>query len=216
MTDYRKELTGLAGYFANPSPKTSTHHKKMVRKLAELGEKMGAEMPPAVAPRVMWSESKNKLFIVYTDESETQVVELESGETHEDFSDAEEMFTDQRSKEILAGNSDFHMAQVALAELLEMRSDQNASQIRERIAEIKHAWKHHEKRADEQEKRVSTLLEENSRLTNELNKLQADLTKSCGRDENHTPHLHITDGNTPSFCNGAAVDHEDDEDREYW
>jgi hypothetical protein len=190
----------------------------MVSQLVELGEKMGTEFPPAVSPRVWWSESHNSLYYVGGDKVAIErfaAINTDGVIFGMMPDDVQELYADDVAAELLAANEDFGKAHVALAQLLEMRPDQNASQVRERVAEIKNAWKHHEKRADEQEKRIETLLTENNRLSNELNKLQADLTKSCGKDENHTPHLHIIEGNTPSFCDGSAFE-PDDEDSEYW
>jgi hypothetical protein len=207
MTDYRKELTGLAGYFADPSPKTSAKHKNMVRQLVELGEKMGTEMPETPTPRVWWSVSQRKLF--YTESAiGTQMVMSETA-VDDMPTDVVELYADDVAAHILAANEDFGKAQVQLTQLLGMRPDQNASQIRNRIEDIVNAAQINTKTITTQQVHIESLNSTNASLQNSYNELQASLHTRCDIEETHAMHMWLTPKGYVSACDGKELDGDD-------
>lgn len=202
MTDYRKELTGLAGYFANPSPKTSTKHKNMVNKLVKIGESLEKERPPVAVPRVWWSEQQRKLF--YTESAvATQMIMSGEGNLPDD---AVELYADDVAAELLAANTDFGSAQVQLAQLVGMRPDQNASQIRNRIEDIVNSAKINEKTITTQQETITRLNSTNASLQNSYNALQASLRTHCDREETHPMHMWLTPKGIVAVCDGKELD----------
>lgn len=207
MPDYRKELTGLAGYFAEYTKNVSTEdtqkYKNMVNKLVKIGESLEEERPPIPIPRVWWSESQRKLF--YT-ESAVGTQMIFPGDQHDLPEDVVELYADDVAAELLAANTDFGSAQVQLAQLVGMRPDQNSSQIRNRIEDIINAAKINEKTITTQQETITSLNATNASLQNSYNALQASLRTHCDREEMHPMHMWLTPKGIVAMCNGKELD----------